>query len=213
MVILTEMEIPVVRRTSTKRKMNSANSSQGIAIKSSAIQRASKTQLSKEDACAINIMEQSVKLKSGHYEVALPWRNTQPNLPNNQPLAKHRLKLLRRRLLKDQEILLNYSSFIDDLLKNGHARRVPGDRLDHPVGAVWYLPHQPVLNAKKPGKVSVVFDCAAKHRGTSLRDQQLQRPDQTNSLVGVLTRFRQEPVALMANVESMFHQIRVSPND
>jgi len=79
--------------------------------------------LSKEDACAISIMEQSVKLKSGHYEVALPWRNTPPNLPNNQPLAEHRLKLLRRRLLKDQEILLNYSSFIDDLLKNGQPER------------------------------------------------------------------------------------------
>ena len=50
--------------------------------------------LSKEDAHAIRIMEQSVKLKSGHYEVALPWRSTPPNLPNNRPLAKHRLKLL-----------------------------------------------------------------------------------------------------------------------
>ena len=123
------------------------------------------------------------------------------------------MKLLRRRLLKDQELLTKYSSFIDDLLKNGHARRVPGDRLDHPVGAVWYLPHQPVLNANKPGKVCVVFDCTAKHRGTSLNDQLLQGPDLTNNLVGVLTRFRQEPVALMADVESMFHQVRVSPND
>ena len=87
------------------------------------------------------------------------------------------------------------------------------DRLDNPVGAVWYLPHHPVLNVNKPGKVRVVFDCAAKHHGTSLNDQLFQGPDLTNNLVGVLTRFRQEPIALMADVESMFHQVRVSPDD
>ena len=169
--------------------------------------------LSKEDLHAISIMKQSVKLQSGHYEVALPWRNSPPNLPNNRPLVEHRLKLLRRRLLKDQELHSKYSAFIDDLLKNGHARKVPGDRLHHPDGAVWYLPHHPVLNANKPGKVRVVFDCAAKYQGTSLNDQLLQGPDLTNNLVGVLTRFRQEPVALMADVQSMFHQVRISPND
>ena len=78
---------------------------------------------------------------------------------------------------------------------------------------LWYLPHHPVFNTSKPGKVHVVFDCGAKHQGTSLNDQLLQVPDLTNNLVGVLTRFQQEPVALMANVESMFHQVRVSPNN
>ena len=78
---------------------------------------------------------------------------------------------------------------IDDLLRNGHARKVPGDRLDCPVGAVWYLPHHPVLNANKPGKVCVVFGCAAKHQGMSLNDQLLQGPDLTYNLVGVLTCF------------------------
>ena len=111
--------------------------------------------LSKEDSHAISIMEQAVKLKLGHYEVALPWRNTPPNLPNRR-LAEHRLKLLRRRLPKDQGLHSKYSAFTDDLLKDGHARMVLGDRRDRPVSAVWYLPHHPVLNANKPGKVRVV---------------------------------------------------------
>ena len=78
---------------------------------------------------------------------------------------------------------------------------------------VWYLPHHPILNANKPGEVHVIFDCAAKHQGTSLTDQLLQGPDLTNNLVGVLTRFRQEPIALMADMESMFHQVCVSLDD
>ena len=59
----------------------------------------------------------------------------------------------------------------------------------------------------------VVFDCSVKYRGSSLNDKLLQGPDLTNFLVGVLMRFRQEPVALMADVEAMFHQVRVKPGD
>ena len=34
-----------------------------------------------------------------------------------------------------------------------------------------------------------------------------------NSLVGVLARFRQEAVAVMADMEAMFHQVKVTPKD
>ena len=37
--------------------------------------------------------------------------------------------------------------------------------------------------------------------------------DLTNSLVGVLTRFRKNKVALVADVKAMFHQIKVDPRD
>ena len=78
---------------------------------------------------------------------------------------------------------------------------------------VWYLPHHPVFHPQKPGKARVVFDCAAKFKGTSLNDQLLQGPDLTNGLLGVIIRFRQEPVAMVADVEGMFHQVRVAPDD
>jgi hypothetical protein len=61
-----------------------------------------------------------------------------------------------------------------------------------------------VYHPQKPDKIRVVFDCSARYRGTSLNDQLLQGPDLTNSLAGVLTRFREEPVAFMSDVESMF---------
>ena len=65
----------------------------------------------------------------------------------------------------------------------------------------------------KPDKVRVVFDCAAKFNGESLNNNVLQGPDLTNSLVGVLCRFRQENVAIVADAEAMYHQVRVNPND
>ena len=50
-------------------------------------------------------------------------------------------------------------------------------------------------------------------KGTSLKDQPLNGPDLTNSLVGVLLRFRQESIAMMSDVEQMFHQVLVDPKD
>ena len=66
----------------------------------------------------------------------------------------------------------------------------------------------------KPEKVRVVFDCAAQFAQTSL-NQGLQGPDLTNRIVGlgVLSRFRQETVGLIADIQSMFHQVRVEPRD
>ena len=89
---------------------------------------------------------------------------------------------------------------------------VPQDEVGRQDGKVWYLPHHPVVNPNKE-KPRIVFDCAAQHRGVSLNSRVLQGPDLTNKLVGVLTRFRLHQVALMADVEAMFHQVRVKPDD
>ena len=74
---------------------------------------------------------------------------------------------------------------------------------------MWYLPHHGVYHPKKPEKIRVVFDCSAKHDGISLNQKLLQGPNLTNSLVGVLTRFRLERIAVMSNIQSMFYQVQV----
>ena len=171
----------------------------------------SKLSMSVEDKRALAIMEQSVKLEDGHYQIALPWRQYPPFLPYNRFMAERRLQALKNRLLQDGELLENYKATMEQYLSMGHARRVPLDEISTQDKPLWYLPHHPVLN--KPGKTRVVFDCAAKHKGTSLNEQLLTGPDLTNSIVGVLMRFREEQVALSADIECMFHQIRVAPDD
>ena len=44
----------------------------------------------------------------------------------------------------------------------------------------------------------------------SLNNQLLEGPDITNTLVGVLTRFCQRPIAFLADIEATFCQVRVS---
>ncbi|XP_067047856.1 uncharacterized protein [Acropora muricata] len=173
----------------------------------------SKREMSLDDKRALEIMESSAVLKEGHYEIALPWRYSPSSLPNNRVLAEHRLKLLRRRLAKDPDLFQKYSSFIDNLLDKDYARKVPDHQVNESGKAAWFLPHHPVFHPKKPEKVRVVFDCAAKYRGVSLNNVLLPGPDMTNSLVGVLTRFRQERIAVMADIECMYYQVRVPLSD
>ena len=46
-----------------------------------------------------------------------------------------------------------------------------------------------------------------------MNDKLLQGPDLTSNLVGVLTRFRQEKYAFMADIEKMFFQVKVRKGD
>ena len=92
-----------------------------------------------------------------------------------------------------------------------HARKVTTE--EQLQREKWYLPHHPVFHPQKPGNVRVVFDCSAKYRGSFLNDQLLQGPDVTNTLVGVLTQFREDSVAFMTNVEAMFYRVRVQPDN
>ena len=66
---------------------------------------------------------------------------------------------------------------------------------------------------KEARKVRVVFDCAAKNDGESLNGKILQGPDLMNSIVGVLLSFREENIAMMLDVEAIFHQVYVHPKD
>ena len=72
-------------------------------------------------------------------------------------------------------------------------------------GDAWYIPHHGVYHPHKPGKIRVVFDCSAKLMGLSLNSMLYKGLDLTNSLVGVLTRFREDRVAVMADIELMFY--------
>ena len=57
---------------------------------------------------------------------------------------------------------------------------------------------------KKKDKIHVVFDAAAESNGVSLNKLLLSGPDLANNLSGVLLRFCQDPVALVADIEQMF---------
>ena len=167
---------------------------------------------SKENRYALSLLDNSVTLKDGHYELAAPWKSGAPSLPNNKPLATRRLSHLQQRLSKDDELWKKYVETMDGYVHKGYSKRA-FIREASETGKMWYLPHHPVLSDKKPAKVRVVFDCAARYGGTSLNEQLLHGPDLSCNLVGVLCRFRQNQVAIVSDIECMFYQVNVRDQD
>lgn len=147
-------------------------------------------------------MNRSVKRKEGHYEIRLQFRQDNISLPNNRKVAEQRALSLARKFQRDEAFQKDYKGFMSDVLRKGHAERVPEDQLPRKDGKLWYIPHH-----------GVVFDCTSSFQGTSLNSELLQGPDLTNTLLGVLLRFRQEPVAVMGDIEGMFHQVRIPKDD
>lgn len=149
--------------------------------------------------------------QDGHYEMPLPFKGERPNLPNNKVYAERRLKSLEKRLKRDEQYYKDYLAFMKEIIARGDAEKVPERELGNQPA--WYIPHHGVYNPQKPGKIRVVFDCSARFQNTSLNDNLLTGPDLTNTLVGVLSRFRKGKIAIMCDVERMFHQFYVAPKD
>ena len=144
----------------------------------------------------------------------MPFRSKPIEISNNKSMAETRQKYLLRKLQKDSILKAGYVKAVEGYVASGYARKVSEHELkDDTSHGVWYIPHHAVINPKKPGKVRVVHDCAAKYAGKSLNDHLYTGPDILNSLLGVLFRFRQEKVAIVADVEAMYHRVLVYPED
>ena len=161
--------------------------------------------LSQEDRKFLTMVGRETKVVDGHYQVPLPFQCDDVTVPNNKEQAIKRANWQKKKIIRDSQYRSDYVAFINDIIAKGYAQSVPTKLLTPMPGKVWYLPHHGVYHPKKPRKIWVVFDCSSKLQGVSLNDCLMQGPDLTNSLVGVLTRFRKDPVAFMGDVVAMFH--------
>ncbi|VDP13675.1 unnamed protein product [Echinostoma caproni] len=158
---------------------------------------------------AMATVDSGTMFVDGHFVVPLPWRNSVNTDMGNYESALSRLNSLKHRLINDKALRFRYAQTMKMTKEKRYAVPVSGEHCDiHPC---WYLPHHAVLTQKKPEKVRVVLDCAAKHKGLSLNDMFYQGPDTTANLVGILLRFRTARIAVTADIEKMFMQVKV-PN-
>ena len=165
--------------------------------------------LSINDKKFLRIMDENVKLIDGHYQLPLPFKKQIMDVPNNKSLAIKRVFSLKKKLQTNKKMHEDYCTFMKNIFDKGFAEKCDSSSEN---GKTWYLPHHGVYHPKKPNKIRVVFDCSAKYGGVSLNSLLLQGPDLTNQIIGVLTRFREDQVALVGDIESMFYQVRV-PKD
>ena len=163
--------------------------------------------LSIEDVEFFKVMDKEfTKGPLGNWVAPLPFRSSRPRLPNNKPLALKRAKSLHISLQKNPVKRDHFVTFMKKILDSGHAEVAPPLRIGEEH---WYLPLFGVYHPKKPGQIRGVFDSSAQFDGVSLNKVLLSGPDLTNNLLGVLMRFRREPVAITADIEQMFHCFHV----
>ena len=162
--------------------------------------------MSQEDLKFIEILKNGTELVGGHYQVRLPFRKDEINLPNNRSQAEKRFACLKKRLSRNPQFKQDFVKFMDELIKKSYARE---STTAVEAGKCWYLPHHAVYRPNKPGKIRVVFDLSAEFHGTSINKALLSGPDSTNQIVGVLLRFREEQIVVTGDIEAMYHQVKV----
>ena len=159
------------------------------------------------DARFMELMDREVKQIDGHYQLPLPLKNPKLELPNNWMMVQRRVNQLERRFRRDDSYFQYYKTFVDDMLAKEYAKKSTSPA---PLGKTWYIPHHSIFNPNKPDKTRVVFDCSVEVGGELIIRNLMTDPDFTNQLIGVLVRFRGEHVAIMADIEAVFYQVKVA---
>lgn len=148
----------------------------------------------------------------GRYIVKLPTRDNVTQLSDNRSLALRRFFLLERRLLKDPELHLQYSKFIEEYISLGHCREVI-EANDPPGKLKYYMPHHAVYRPTSSStKLRVVFDASAKSpSGVSLNEVLKVGPVVQKDLLSILLRFRMYLFVFATDILKMYRQILIDP--
>jgi hypothetical protein len=107
-------------------------------------------------------------------------------------------------MIKNPEHAESYSNQIKELEEMGFARKVTKEEVKSNDGPVHYISHHAVVRPeKKSTPVRIVFNSYATFKGHTLN----KGPDLLNSLFGVILRFRENSIAVCADISKMYHMI------
>ena len=161
---------------------------------------------------AVKHFKSTVQKKEGRYFVNLPWKEEHQPLPTNEGPAKQQVKSLIQRLKKQPKILQGYHELITDHLARGFVEEVSREEQLNPSGVVHTIPHHAVIRMDKVStKIRAVFN--ASFGSPSLNDSLHSGPNLVPPMLDVVIRFRQEKIALVADIEKAFLQIRLAEVD
>jgi len=76
-------------------------------------------EMSQEDMSAVSLMERTVKYEDSHYEIAIPFKKQDVNLPDNRQAAEIRLHGLSKRLSHNAALHEKYSMNMQNLFDKG----------------------------------------------------------------------------------------------
>ena len=151
---------------------------------------------SKQDTAAVRTLEEnSVRVEVDGvqwYATPLLWKENIPRLQAPQEAVLGHLRGTKKWLCQDPMQAQSYSKEIKKLLDAGYVDKLTPAAVQASDSA-WYIPHHMVHHN---GKDRIVFNCSFTHQGESLNEHLLPGPTLGSSLLGVLLRFREYPIAV-----------------
>ncbi|GFW70033.1 integrase catalytic domain-containing protein [Trichonephila clavipes] len=166
-----------------------------------------------EEACEDHFVKTHSRDENGRYTVNLPFHTPPTRLGNSKQNAIRRLISVERHLISNPDKYKLYRNFIKEYLDLKHIELVPDSEINNIKSL--YLPHHGVVrDTSCTTKLRVVFDASSKtSSGLSLNDLLMVGPRVQPELFPILIQFRIFSVAICADVEKMFRQIKVHEED
>ena len=164
-----------------------------------------------EIACGDHFLKNVTRNLDGRFVVALPFKANKTQLGESYSLAKKQLFTLKKRLNRNPVLKLEYSSGIQESIDLGHMSIVKNP--DTREG--FYMPHHAVFKeSSSTTKTRIVLNGSApSSTGVSLNDTLMVGPTIQASIFILHLRFRLHKIALTADIEKMYKQILVRPED
>ena len=88
------------------------------------------------------------------------------------------------------------------------------EEIKYHKGPVHYISHHAVLRPyKKSAPIRIVFNSSASYQGHKLNDYWMKGPDLLKNLFGVVSRFRENEVAICGDISKMYHKVLIPKED
>lgn len=165
-----------------------------------------------EQDCYDYFMKNVSREKDGKLLMRIPFKidpKSENFLGDSLENAKRRFLQLERRFERNPSFKEEYTKCINEYITLGHAIKVPMSSYSH------VIPHHAVIKESSlTTKLRTVFDASAKTtNGYSLNDRMHVGPKILEELWAVLLRWRLGKYALTSDIEKMYRQFWVHPDD
>ncbi|XP_045451572.1 uncharacterized protein LOC123660559 [Melitaea cinxia] len=162
--------------------------------------------------CLQKYKETTFRQSDGKYVVRLPLHSdADEKLGLSEPTACAQFYQLERKFDKNKNLTYNYKQFINEYINLGHMHLITKANMT----PLYYMPHHAI---ERPDSITtslrVVFNASGKTTsGVSLNDVLYRGPNLQQELLILVLKWRQYKYAFTADLEKMFRQIILHPDD
>ncbi|XP_046401586.1 uncharacterized protein LOC124167648 [Ischnura elegans] len=169
------------------------------------------TLTSEERECERHFINHTRRQEDGRFVVKLPTKMDPMVLGKSRHTALGRLLQIERKMNKNVDLFTSYHEFMREYLELGHMQH----QVQQSQESSFYIPHHPVFKASSSTtSMRVVFDASTKTTsGLSLNDILMVGHSTQQDLYCIILRFRTHQIAMVADIEKMYRQILVHPDD